>query len=79
MDCMADKRYFVKIDKERCKGFELGVALCPKQVLVIAEGMNRRGQHYAKVARVAGCVGCQQCAEICPDAAIEIDVAEDEV
>ena len=35
--------------------------------------LNHRGQHYAQVAAMQDCIGCVQCADICPDAAIEID------
>jgi 2-oxoglutarate ferredoxin oxidoreductase subunit delta len=69
---MSRKRYRLIIDRERCKGCELCVAVCPKKVLALDAGMNSRGQHYACAAAPAECVGCLQCADICPDAAIEI-------
>jgi 2-oxoglutarate ferredoxin oxidoreductase subunit delta len=49
------------------------MSVCPKGVLAMDTGMNSRGQHYARVAAPALCIGCLQCADICPDAAIEID------
>lgn len=70
---MSGKQYRVIIDEERCKGCELCVAVCPKQVLALAAGMNSRGQHYAAAERPRDCIGCAQCADVCPDAAIEID------
>jgi formate hydrogenlyase subunit 6/NADH:ubiquinone oxidoreductase subunit I len=35
--------------------------------------LNRRGHHVASVVQPRDCIGCLQCAVICPDAAIEID------
>ena len=63
----------ILIDHERCKGCELCVAFYPRKVLVMAEKMNARGDHYAEAQNEGNCIGCQQCAVICPDAAIEID------
>jgi 2-oxoglutarate ferredoxin oxidoreductase subunit delta len=69
---MTRKRYRLAIDTERCKGCELCVAVCPKKVLVLGADMNSRGQHFANAACPADCIGCLQCADICPDAAIEV-------
>ncbi len=66
------RRYTVQIDKERCKGCELCVSVCPKQVLVMSEKINTRGYHFSRVAAAADCIGCAQCSDMCPDAAIEI-------
>ena len=66
-------RYFVKIDRERCKGCELCVAVCPKKVLAMTSDVNARGQHHAGVITPDDCIGCLQCSDICPDAAIEVE------
>ena len=65
-------RFFVNIDRERCKGCELCVAVCPKKVLAMSPRMNVRGHHYADVVAPDACIGCLQCTDICPDAAIEV-------
>ena len=75
---MNRKRYILTIDTERCKGCELCVAACPKRILVMTTRINRRGHHYAQVAAMQDCIGCAQCADICPDAAIEIDEETDQ-
>jgi 2-oxoglutarate ferredoxin oxidoreductase subunit delta len=66
------RRYTVQIDRERCKGCELCVAVCPRQVLEISDKINSRGYHYARVASSTACIGCAQCSDMCPDVAIEI-------
>ena len=66
------KRYTVQIDRERCKGCELCVAVCPRQVLDMSDKINTRGYHFARVASPPACIGCAQCSDMCPDAAIEI-------
>ena len=35
--------------------------------------LNSRGFHYPHSMDADACVGCKGCADICPDAAIEID------
>ena len=69
---MSKRQFSVHVDRERCKGCELCIAVCPRKILRLHEGMNSRGQHYASVVRRRDCIGCLQCADICPDAAIEV-------
>lgn len=66
-------KFKILIDKERCKGCELCISACARAVLKMANGLNSKGCHFAKVQKQNDCTGCQQCAEICPDAAIEIE------
>lgn len=66
------KRYSVQIDKERCKGCELCIAVCNRQVLEMSDKINSRGYHFARVAAPSACIGCAQCSDMCPDVAIGI-------
>lgn len=66
-------RYAVTVDRERCKGCELCVAVCPKRALTMSAGLNRSGYHYAEFGQPEACVGCLECAQICPDCAIAIE------
>ncbi|MEI6147872.1 MAG: 4Fe-4S dicluster domain-containing protein [bacterium] len=67
------KQYHLTIDSERCKGCDLCMAFCAKDVIAMGTAMNSRGQHYARPTAPELCIGCLQCADICPDAAIEIE------
>ncbi len=62
----------IKIDRQRCKGCELCLPVCPRQVLEMSPGLNDQGVHYAAAVRPEACTGCSNCARMCPDAAIEI-------
>ena len=61
------------IDIDRCKGCELCLGVCPRQVLAISKSMNTSGSHFPQTVPGRECSGCRQCAIICPDAAIEIE------
>lgn len=55
------------IMKERCKGCNICVALCPKQVLAL----DTLGRIY--VAKEEACIVCGQCELRCPDYAIYVE------
>ncbi len=60
------KKYTIKINKDWCKGCELCVAFCPRNVLEI--GKDRK----AEPAREKDCTGCLVCEYKCPDFAITV-------
>lgn len=61
----------VEILKEYCKGCQLCVKACPKNLLEIGNETNLKGYRYVQVAK-DGCIGCKFCAMVCPDAVIEV-------
>jgi 2-oxoglutarate ferredoxin oxidoreductase subunit delta len=67
----------ISISKELCKGCELCVELCPKNVLGITEVLNSKGNTFATVEKPEECVGCKICSLVCPDACIEITKCDD--
>ena len=66
------KQFRVSIDRERCKGCELCIPVCPRHLLIMTATLNRKGYHVAETTRVGECLGCLKCARMCPEAAIEI-------
>jgi len=43
----------------------------------MSQDLNQRGQHYVEAEHPENCTGCRQCADVCPDAAIEIEREND--
>ena len=63
----------IAIDTEVCKGCELCVHFCPKNLIDMADGFNSKGYQFARlVDEEQACSGCALCAKICPDVAIEV-------
>ena len=62
----------VTIRSESCKSCGYCVKFCKKDVLAIGEKVNSKGYPYVVVAKPDNCVGCSMCAQMCPDAAIEV-------
>ncbi len=62
----------LEISKENCKSCGYCIKYCPKSVLEIGTGINKKGYQYVVVKNQEACIGCKLCATVCPDAAIEI-------
>ena len=62
----------VVIETECCKGCELCIAACPRDVLEMSHGFNHSGYHYSVVGHAEKCNSCTFCAVICPDMCIEV-------
>ena len=58
--------------KDRCKGCELCISVCPKHILGLDSAPNVKGYKPAMCLDESACVGCASCARICPDSIIEI-------
>ena len=59
-------------DRDKCKGCELCVSVCPKHILALDSAANAKGYRPAVCVDAAACIGCASCAKICPDSIITI-------
>jgi 2-oxoglutarate ferredoxin oxidoreductase subunit delta len=63
---------WIEVNDLYCKGCELCVAACPKNVLALdMDRLTPKGYHPAQLIS-EDCTGCNICAVICPDAAITV-------
>ena len=69
-DRIAVPRGDVHIVVERCKGCAFCVEYCPRDVLVMSTGFNRKGYHPPETVKAGECVNCNLCEMICPEFAI---------
>ena len=65
-----ESRGTVTIARERCKGCELCVPVCPPRVLSMSTEVNSMGFRVPELA--PGCTGCGACLLICPDFCFEV-------
>ncbi|HOG00392.1 MAG: 2-oxoglutarate-acceptor oxidoreductase subunit OorD [Firmicutes bacterium ADurb.Bin248] len=63
----------VSFDRNRCKGCELCVAVCPKHIIALDAATNVKGYHPATVERMEECTACASCARMCPDSVITVE------
>lgn len=71
--------YVYYIDRDRCKGCGLCVAVCRKKVLQISDEVNTKGYFPVYQAHSENCVFCAMCCIMCPDMALTITEATDEM
>jgi 2-oxoglutarate ferredoxin oxidoreductase subunit delta len=48
------------------------VEACPQQVLGQNKQVNSRGYHYSFMEKPDLCIGCSNCAVVCPDTCITV-------
>ncbi len=65
----------VTFDYERCKGCNLCVLHCPKNILYQdKKTINESGYQVIKITDMDDCIGCAFCAIMCPDSVIKVEV-----
>lgn len=57
---------------DRCKGCNICIELCPKDVLQESPQMNAKGYHYPEIqpGKENACIHCEFCSMVCPEFAI---------
>ncbi len=71
-----EKKGYIVIDREICKGCYLCIEFCPRDRISISPEVNQRGYYPAIFVESENekekCTGCATCATMCPDVAIEV-------
>lgn len=62
----------VCITNDYCKSCGLCIDVCKKQVLQMGKITNSIGYEVVEAQEDKECVGCKQCAVMCPEGAIEV-------
>ncbi len=64
----------ITIKEDSCKGCEMCVNACPKQLLRLnRDKINAKGYHPAMMTDQSACIGCKSCAIMCPDVCITVE------
>lgn len=66
------RQIILELEENRCKGCELCVAACPRDVLAMSNHVNVLGYRAAAIVDVSRCTGCKACALVCPEVAFTI-------
>jgi 2-oxoglutarate ferredoxin oxidoreductase subunit delta len=69
---MAKVRGAIVVDVELCKGCEVCKANCPTKTIGMEQKVNSKGYHYAYMETPETCIGCTNCATVCPDGVITV-------
>ena len=67
------KRFKVLFQRDKCKGCELCVSFCPKNILALDSAVNAKGYHPAVITDQEKCIACAMCATMCPDCVIKVE------
>lgn len=62
----------VVFDRDKCKGCELCISVCPKKILAVDDRPNIKGYCPASCVDESQCIACASCAMICPDSVISV-------
>ena len=63
---------YIEIDQELCKGCQICISFCPKDVISPSDRLNASGYLPVLLDDSGICTGCAICAVVCPEVAIEV-------
>lgn len=63
----------IKLDPNLCKGCNICMEFCPKQVYEQSKTLDRKGVHIPIPKNQDKCSKCDLCALMCPDQAIKVE------
>ena len=63
---------YIEIDRELCKGCQICISFCPKDVISPSDRLNASGYLPVLLDDSGVCTGCAICALVCPEVAIEV-------
>ena len=67
----------IEINHAWCKGCQICVEVCPRDVLVLAAEVSDKGFRPIVVEKIENCTGCIMCELMCPDLAITVEKVEE--
>ena len=62
----------IVVDTNKCKGCGVCVANCPTKTIGLSHEVNGKGYNFAYMANPEACIGCTNCATVCPDSVITV-------
>ncbi len=62
----------IVINPDYCKGCNICIDFCPKNILVSSIDINPKGYRLPEAVDSAACTQCQLCVIVCPDLAIAV-------
>jgi 2-oxoglutarate ferredoxin oxidoreductase subunit delta len=62
----------IVIDTEQCKGCNVCVTGCTNDCIALGKKVNKKGYNYLEMVNEDSCIGCANCAVICPDGVLEV-------
>ena len=71
---MAKAKGRITVDIERCKGCGVCLNACPLDLLEMdPDTLNSKGYQPMRIHTPDKCIGCTNCALMCPDVAISVE------
>ena len=63
----------IVINPDYCKGCNICVAVCPKEVLQPSNQISSKGYVLPEAVNLEACTYCKLCEIVCPDLAIAVN------